>query len=88
MILDATKYRNLGGFINHSSTSPNAEITCIFDFGVEQTVVIATTDIKRGDQIFIDYSQNYFDEQQKSEFVEMAGTDGFPAKLPEHIFTS
>jgi len=88
MILDATIYRNLGGFINHSDEFPNAEVTCIFDIGVEQTVVVATQDIPKGDQIFIDYSQNYFDEKQKLTFVNMSGLEGFPSRLPKEVFAS
>jgi len=41
VVLDATHYRNLGAFINHSAT-PNAQAECIFDKGVEQAVIIAT----------------------------------------------
>lgn len=73
IILDATKYRNLGGFINHSD-KPNAEATCIFDVGVEQTIIIALEDIPQGAQILIDYSKHYFDEEQKQNFVDLTGT--------------
>ena len=57
--LDASKNRNLGGMINHSTT-PNCESQCIFDRGVEQAVIIASKFIPKGTQILIDYSQNYW----------------------------
>jgi len=57
--LDARKFRNLGGMINHCP-SPNCETQCIFDRGAEQAVIIATTSIKKGHQILIDYSKNYW----------------------------
>ena len=85
MILNATKYRNLGAFINHSDT-PNAEATCIFDLGVEQTIIVAISDIPKGHQIFIDYAKNYFGEEGKNNFVDMATQTGFPASLPPAIF--
>eukprot|EP01126_Amoeba_proteus_P014426 TRINITY_DN1631_c0_g1_i3.p1 TRINITY_DN1631_c0_g1~~TRINITY_DN1631_c0_g1_i3.p1 ORF type:complete len:476 (-),score=100.50 TRINITY_DN1631_c0_g1_i3:154-1581(-) len=59
IVLSAANYRNLGGFINHSST-PNAEARCIFHKGVEQAVVVSLGVIKKGHQVFINYSSSYF----------------------------
>jgi len=86
MILDATKYRNLGGFINHAD-KPNVEATCIFDFGVEQTIIIALQDIPRGHQILLDYSKHYFGEEEKLQFVDLTTLSGFPLFFPSEIFS-
>jgi hypothetical protein len=60
VVLDATKYRNLGGMINHSSTAPNAELQCFFDDGAEQAIVTALKFIPKGQQILVDYSESYW----------------------------
>lgn len=45
--------------INHSS-KPNAECQCVFERGAEQAIIIAIQPIKKGEQILIDYSNNYW----------------------------
>jgi SET domain-containing protein len=51
VVLDATHYRNLGAFINHSAT-PNAQAECIFDKGAEQAVIIATVRVISSSSLF------------------------------------
>ncbi len=58
-VLDATRYRNMGGFVNHSK-NPNAEAQCIFDRGREFVVLMALKRIERGEQILIDYTSQYW----------------------------
>jgi SET domain-containing protein len=90
VVLDATHYRNLGAFINHSAT-PNAQAECIFDKGVEQAVIIATRHIPRGHQILIDYSERYFGKNQSlHDYVDLtkAGPEELPTWLPSSAFAS
>ncbi|KAL6063797.1 SET domain-containing protein [Balamuthia mandrillaris] len=67
--LDAKRYRNFGGMMNHSAT-PNAELQCFFDRGAEQAIVTALHRIERGQQIFLDYSENYWREEEDDEIGE------------------
>ena len=69
MALDAKRYRNFGGMINHSAT-PNAELQCFFDRGAEQAIVTALHRIERGQQIFLDYSENYWRDEEDDEIGE------------------
>eukprot|EP01128_Nolandella_sp_AFSM9_P003636 TRINITY_DN1586_c1_g1_i1.p1 TRINITY_DN1586_c1_g1~~TRINITY_DN1586_c1_g1_i1.p1 ORF type:complete len:412 (-),score=88.79 TRINITY_DN1586_c1_g1_i1:115-1305(-) len=69
IVIDSREFRNLGGLVNHSSR-PNAEAISMFEQGVDQAMLIATAPIKKGEQIFIDYSENYFDSVTYEE-IEM-----------------
>ena len=62
--LDATSFRNLGGMINHSD-NPNAESNAVVAFGVEQPLIIAKTQIKKGEQIFIDYGKKFWKKSKE-----------------------
>jgi len=86
IILDSSKFRNLGGMINHSDLMPNVQAECIFDQGVEQAVIIALEDIPKGYQLLLNYSDNYFGGTTK-DFVELSQGDGFPTRLPESAFS-
>lgn len=59
IVLDASKHRNLGAFINHSSKA-NAEAQGIFDRGIDRIVITATKRIPIGQQICLDYGSAYF----------------------------
>eukprot|EP01120_Amphizonella_sp_Union-15-10_P017612 TRINITY_DN9823_c0_g1_i1.p1 TRINITY_DN9823_c0_g1~~TRINITY_DN9823_c0_g1_i1.p1 ORF type:complete len:417 (+),score=75.77 TRINITY_DN9823_c0_g1_i1:72-1322(+) len=83
ILLDSSTHRNLGGMINHC-TDPNAQLECIFHRGAEHAVVIALKDIPKGQQILIDYSENYFGGS-KLDFVDMSKGSGFPSCLPREI---
>lgn len=82
VILDSSQYRNLASFINHS-TKNNVESTCVFHRGVELAVIIATRDIARGEQILLNYGDNYFEKIDKSNFVNFAECDAneFPLTI-------
>eukprot|EP01132_Coremiostelium_polycephalum_P010391 gene10391-12762_t len=88
--LDASKYRCLGGMVNHSNKFSNAESECIFEYGCEQAIITATRFIPKGAQIFIDYSHSYWQEDEistnKTLMIEMGGTKDFPSLIPS-IFT-
>ncbi|EGC31931.1 hypothetical protein DICPUDRAFT_89443 [Dictyostelium purpureum] len=85
--LDASKYRSLGGMINHSSKFKNAESECIFEGGCEQALITAVRNIPKGTQIFIDYSKSYWGEDNENnsangtntEMVELGGTKEYPS---------
>ncbi|KAF2078418.1 hypothetical protein CYY_000285 [Polysphondylium violaceum] len=81
--LDASKYRSLGGMINHSSKNKNAESECIFEYGCEQALITATKDIPKGTQILIDYSKSYWQEDQvksnTNEMADLGGTKEYPS---------
>ncbi|EGG23421.1 hypothetical protein DFA_05553 [Cavenderia fasciculata] len=62
--LDAYRHRSMGGMINHSAKHKNAESECIFEYGAEQAIITATKFIGRGQQIFIDYSNSYWNPDQ------------------------
>jgi len=66
--LDAKKFRNLGGMINHSAR-PNVESQCFFYGGVEQALITATKDIKKGDQLFLDYDTNYWGNEDDTQSI-------------------
>lgn len=79
IILDSSKYRNLASFINHS-TKPNVESTCIFHKGIELAVIIAIKDIKRGEQLLLNYGKEYFEKIGINSFVDLA--EGDPNSFP------
>ncbi|KAN0039229.1 hypothetical protein ACTA71_001423 [Dictyostelium dimigraforme] len=81
--LDASKYRSMGGMINHSSKFKNAESECIFEYGCEQALITATKSIKKGEQIFIDYSKSFWGENQNDseEMVELGGKNEYPSLI-------
>ena len=82
VVLCGADYRNLGAMINHSE-KPNAEARCIFEAGVEQSIIIALRDIKKGEQVLIDYSENYGeDEDFNPEGWTTFGGDEFPNRIP------
>jgi hypothetical protein len=64
IILDASKHRNLGAYLNHSA-SPNAEAQGIFHMGCDRIVISATQEILAGTQICIDYGEDYFKVKSK-----------------------
>ncbi|GAM27356.1 hypothetical protein SAMD00019534_105310, partial [Acytostelium subglobosum LB1] len=81
--LDAYRYRSMGGMVNHSAKHANAESECIFEYGAEQALITAAKFIPKGTQVFIDYSQSYWREDDQddiqTEMVEMGGTDSYPS---------
>ncbi|KAM9969687.1 hypothetical protein ACTFIR_001523 [Dictyostelium discoideum] len=81
--LDASKYRSMGGMINHSSKFKNAESECIFEYGCEQALITATKSIKKGEQIFIDYSKSFWGENQNdsNEMIELGGKNDYPSLI-------
>lgn len=64
IVLDASYYRSMGSFINHSN-QPNAEAQGVFDKGIDRIVILATRPIPVGQQICIDYGAAYFKRKQK-----------------------
>jgi len=75
--LDAKKFRNLGGMINHSA-HPNVESQCFFYGGAEQALITAIKDIKKGTQLLLDYdttkyweNDNETQPEKQSKIVEM-----------------
>lgn len=80
VILNALKYRNMGGMINHC-TKPNAELSSFMDKGAEQAKVVATEHIPAGTQILIDYSTQYFDSKKTSTVNLREDEDNFPYKI-------
>lgn len=86
IVLDASKYRNLGAFINHSSKA-NAEAQGIFDRGIDRIVITATKKIPIGQQICIDYGSAYFKiKDSKDKTAKVSPTAGF-VDLLENVKT-
>ena len=56
---DASLHRSLAGFINHSA-QPNVSVSCVFERGCEQAIVVAAQRIARGEQLFHDYTDNFW----------------------------
>ncbi|KAK5578800.1 hypothetical protein RB653_008473 [Dictyostelium firmibasis] len=81
--LDASKYRSMGGMINHSNKFKNAESECIFEYGCEQALITATKSIKKGEQIFIDYSKSFWGENQNDseQMIELGGKNDYPSLI-------
>ena len=89
IVLDASQYRNLSAFINHSDKS-NAEAQGIFEGGVDRIVITAKRAIPIGQQICIDYGADYFRVKgDKSGEPKKSGekTQPKPQKeRPQHSF--
>eukprot|EP01130_Rhizamoeba_saxonica_P018863 TRINITY_DN9595_c0_g1_i1.p1 TRINITY_DN9595_c0_g1~~TRINITY_DN9595_c0_g1_i1.p1 ORF type:complete len:407 (-),score=95.36 TRINITY_DN9595_c0_g1_i1:21-1160(-) len=83
IVLNSKTYRNLGGMINHSA-SPNSEAQCIFHQGCEQACITASTRIRKGQQILIDYSDSFFGSTQV-DYIDMSGVDTFPGSIPVSV---
>lgn len=77
IVLDASKQRNLGAFINHSSKS-NADAEGIFDRGIDRIVITASKKIPIGQQICLDYGSAYFKTKaSKDKTSKESPTAGF-----------
>ena len=72
--INAKEIRNLGGCVNHSK-SPNAQAECVFFEGFEQCVIVALKEIKRGEQILIDYTDSFWKAKESNKGEEMGEQD-------------
>ncbi|KYQ91099.1 hypothetical protein DLAC_08005 [Tieghemostelium lacteum] len=81
--LNGQQYRSLGGMINHSQKFKNAQSECIFEGGCDQALITATKYIPKGTQIFIDYSQSYWNDSNSSNSTNQKSTSEIKASLKE-----
>jgi SET domain-containing protein len=57
MAIDAACHRGVGSMINHSSERPNTEF--VVDVGDRAVDVVATRDIRNGEEILVNYGADY-----------------------------
>ncbi len=66
MIIDALRAGNELRFINHSDI-PNLKPACLLDRGLLHLVFLANRDLKKGEQLTIDYGSDYWRKREKRE---------------------
>ncbi|XP_049851952.1 uncharacterized protein LOC126328217 [Schistocerca gregaria] len=83
-LLDASYYRNLSAFINHSP-QPNAHIHTVFEVGIDRPIIIALRPIQIGEQICVDYGSSYFSDKShlcSSNLMQYLHQPKMPTFLP------
>jgi len=61
LVVDANEAGNITRFINHSIEHKNVEHTIVYDNKGRHIVFYASRNIKAGEQLFIDYGEEYWD---------------------------
>lgn len=79
--LNSTEAGNMGRIINHSSLRPNVKLVIIWNAGVPQALVIATKDIRKGDQILLDYQSTFWHDYEERRSNKMRAAADEPRKL-------
>lgn len=88
IILDASTHRNLAAYINHSAT-PNAEAQGVFHKGVDRIIISALQPISIGQQICLNYGEDYFRVKSKTTpktTAQTTKTSASPAPAPASAF--
>ncbi len=67
--LNSSDCGNMGRVLNHSSQYWNCRIHLVWNAGLPQALVIAETDISKGEQLLLDYGEQwkYFEEKKEKK---------------------
>lgn len=81
----ASRYRNLGSFLNHSRISPNVSVEWYVWGGAILANLCANRQIEKGEQLCYNYGDAWFDcRMMRAEERDLLG-DSAPLQLPAYL---